>query len=54
MHRWDRDYNRASRPPPDVIKDAKNLLVEWFVLLLGVALLGCFLKLMGWTADELD
>jgi hypothetical protein len=54
MHRWHRDFNRTARPPPDVIKDAKNVLVEWFALLLFFALLGCCIKWMGWGVDDWD
>jgi hypothetical protein len=51
MHRWHRDYSRAARPPPDIIKDAKVLLSEWMWLFLFAIVLGTLSRIFNWTDD---
>jgi len=46
-HEWYRNYNRAARPPPDIIKGAADTLVSWLLLLLFCMFLGAILILFG-------
>lgn len=46
------DMRRALRVPPDVIKDSKNFVIECFILVLAVALIGVVMIFMGWTVDD--
>lgn len=50
--RWQMNYNRSARLPPDIIKDAASYVVECFLLLLFVALLGVVILAMGWGVDD--
>jgi len=52
MHRWDRDYNRAARPPNDIQAHAKETLVAWFLLLFFVIVLGFLVNLFGLNNHE--
>lgn len=51
-HRWDRNYSRAARPPPDIIQGAKDTLVAWVLLLAFCIMLGMVLMFFNVDTDH--
>lgn len=50
-HRWNRDYERLSRPPVDIAKHAADTLTAWVLLIFFCIITGWVLIALGVKTD---